>query len=348
MERTRVEALADVHIHLREGEVTGPLIEYAIAGGADVLGAMPNTKEGLTTATQVGAYRERVLALVPWIPFEVRVIPFLMITERTTQQEIDACIDGGIFNAKIYPYLRTTQSDNGVTNYARLIPILCHCGTVGMKCHHHPEHPNMLFGNREAEWAYLPLMRIFLEETQGIHVWEHGTDHRCIPHWEDLAQSGRFFVTLTAHHLAANEDTTFGDVAAVCKPPIKTEHDRQSLLELVAKDYSWLMAGGDSAFHDRAAKHVESGRCSCGDFTSPFLLCLYAHALQNLLEKPGGIDIFVRFTSRNARRLHGLPGTSRMVDLIWEKERLPTSFKVGSQTAVPFWGGHELNCRIEK
>lgn len=352
-----VEALADGHIHLREGAVMGPLIRYAVLGGADVLGAQPNTDKGLCNAVEVQSYKylaetvdiENLPLLAPTlVPAWPVILPFLMITEETTIEEIDECVARGIYHAKILPRYRTTKSEKGVVRYGRLVPQIRHCGKVDMWAHYHPEHPNMTFGNRDAEFAFLPIVQMFLEETEARIVWEHGTDSRCIPFWEQWAKTGRFFVTLTGHHLATNEDDTFGDVRATCKPPIKTEQDRRALVDLVAKNYPWVMAGSDAAFHRKEAKHVAVGKCACGDFTYPFILALYAHALDSLFETPEGVEIFQNFTSRNARRNFGLPPASRLVTLSRSPWEIPLEYQVGPETAMPFWAGQTLKWKIGK
>ncbi|MFA6279047.1 MAG: hypothetical protein WCS97_02895 [Candidatus Paceibacterota bacterium] len=342
----KVEALADVHTHLREKEIAEFLVIEAVSGGADVLGVMPNTKKGLTTAKQVDGYIDRFKSRkYSWM--NVSFIPFVMITESTTKWDIDECVKHGIFDGKVYPFMRTTKSENGVRRYGKILPTIRHCGEVGMKVHFHPEHPSMIFGNRDAEFAFLPIVRMYLEETSAVIVWEHGTDARCIPHWEEMAVIGRFYVTLTAHHLATNEDLTFGDVRSVCKPPIKTENDRQSLVGLVVKDYDWVIAGGDSAFHPKSAKQVEKGCCACGAFTAPFLLPLYANALDGLLATEKGVKTFVNFTSRNARRLHCLPKSSRTLKLVrGEQQQIPLSYPIGTQTAMPFGAGQYINWKL--
>jgi len=340
------EALADVHVHLREGDVVPHLIFHSIAGGADVLGAMPNTTKGLMTAGQVTEYINQAGLFAFRHEPPVSFIPFVMITEKTTEKEIDDCIAVGITHAKVYPYQRTTQSEYGVTHYQRIIPIIRHCGKVGMTCHFHPEHPWMLFGNREAEFCFIPVMKMFFDETAAHIVWEHGTDAQCIPFWEEMAKTGRFGLTLTAHHLASNEDLTFGDIRATCKPPIKTERDRRGLVDLVCKNYDWVMAGTDTAFHDWPKKHVEKGRCNCGAFTAPFALPLYAHALEKLFSSEEGFQTFINFTSRNARKRYKLPESSRQVKLVRKPWEIPLKYEVGPQTASPFWAGQILNWKI--
>ena len=341
----KVDPIMDVHTHLREGtETSGDLVQWGFKGGADVFGALPNTDKGLLSAVQVWDYIRKIEETVP-SGQTARFMPFLMITENTPLKEIDACVSSGIVDAKIYPYMRTTKSENGVRQYGRILPIIKHCGELGMKCHFHPEHPSMLFSNRDAEFAFLALGRMFLEETDAIIVWEHGTDARCISHWKDFAKSGKFYLTLTAHHLVTNEDLAFGDVRSTCKPPIKTEADRVSLVGLVYEDHSWVMAGSDSAFHPVEKKQVETGCCACGAFTSPFLLPLYVHALEGLLLSCGA-RTFARFTNHNARILHNLPYSRRMVTLVHEEWEIPTSYDVGGQKATPFWAGRKLNWKI--
>ncbi|MFZ2484830.1 MAG: hypothetical protein WAX80_03325 [Minisyncoccia bacterium] len=342
-----VDALANVHCHLREGELVGPLIELAIEGGADCLLPMPNTKEGLLTARDVIEYMTK--AEEGDTPHECQLIPTVMINERTTIGMIDDCAERGIVDAKIYPLDRTTKSHNGVRDYSRLLPVIRRCGECGIKVHLHPEHPWMLFDNRDAEFAFLPIVDMFLNDTDATIIWEHGTDGRCIPFWKEMVEdTGRFYLTLTAHHLASDEDRSFGDVRAVCKPPIKTRRDQSELVHLVEEGNYWVMAGLDDAPHDKEAKHISSGNCACGAYTAPFGLQLYAHALDDLLSTQDGVSMFVDFTSRNARRLHKLANASRTVGLTREPFVIPASYVVGPWVVEPFWANTEIKYSLGK
>ncbi len=337
---TRVTALVNPHTHWREGDVVGPLVALAIQGGAACFGPMPNTKEGLMTAAQVTAYVKNASSFVQ-SGMGVHIIPIVQITEATTEAEIDACIEAGIVDAKIYPKGRTTASHNGVSHYARILRIVRHAGKRGMRIHFHPEHP-MMVDNKDAEFAFLAIVDLFLNETRAIIVWEHGTDGRCIPLWEEWAKTGRFFVTITAHHLVENETGAYGDVGSVCKPSYKGEVDRRALNELVRKDHSWVMAGGDDAPHDKKAKH-RVGPCACGAYTAPFLLQLYAHALDDLLATQEGVKVFANFTSNNARKLYGQMTPTRYIDLVKRPFIIPESYKIGSWEVEPFWAGREIS-----
>lgn len=341
-----VDAICNTHSHIREGAVVGPLISYALEGGADVLLPMPNTKDGLITVGQVWDYIAKVQPLVP-SGEKMTFIPTIMLTEQTTIGEITMCVRSGIKDAKVYPLHRTTNSENGVRCYERLLPLVQYCGEEGMKVHFHPEHPSMLFGGREAEWAFLPIIDMFMSATQAIIIWEHGTDARCIPFWKEWAKSDRFFVTLTAHHLATCEDEAFGDVRSVCKPQIKTLRDKLDLIRLVEEDHEWVMAGADDAPHDVSGKHVHEGKCVCGAYTAPFLHPLYAHVLLPILTTSvEGVKVYKKFTSGNGRKLHGLPPTHKQFSLQKRPFIIPKLYGVGPWRVEPFWAGRTLDWSI--
>ncbi|MEX0930332.1 MAG: hypothetical protein WDZ79_01495 [Candidatus Paceibacterota bacterium] len=359
----RTPGLINTHCHLRQDEegYTGPslvhdLIEHAVRGGAIALGIMPNPQagvhaphDGLHTAEDVAAYLKHMLETHGMML--TVLIKIVLITEKTTQADIDACIAAGIHDGKIYPLDRTTGSDKlGVRDYHLLIPIVRHCGKVGMRVHMHPEHPLMDIHSRDAEYEFIAIADMFMratEDVQTVFVWEHGTDSRCISFWKKWGATGRFYVTLTAHHLASDEDELFGDVRGACKPPVKTRLDRSALCAFVLEGHSWVMAGLDDAPHDMAAKHPEDGRCVCGAYTAPFGLQLYAHAL--LSERPSKkeIEIFLDFTVHNAEELYGFRAGRNRFELIREPFEIPLYYTAGSWKIPSFWGGRTIKWSLE-
>lgn len=339
-----VDAMADMHVHLREGEdVMCDLATHSIEGGADVVLPMPNTQKGLLCAKDVLDYHVKLVQL-PCLPGGkfISFVPTVMINESTTTEVIDECADNGIFDAKVYPLNRTTKSHNGVYSYARIMDAIRRCGEKGVRVHFHPENPWMLFDGRDAEYAFLQIAKDAVYETKAIVIWEHGTDARCIPFWREMAKSGRFCVTLTPHHLVTNEDSEFGDVRSVCKPPIKTRRDQKELVQLVLEDNLWVMAGTDTAPHPNATKHPLSNGCSCGSFQAPFAVQLYAHALLGN-DEIMDLEMFNNFISRNARHIYTLPPASRQVKLKNEPFKIPLSYKAGSWEVESFWAGKTID-----
>ncbi|MDA8611393.1 hypothetical protein N9L18_00830 [Candidatus Pacebacteria bacterium] len=333
--------MCNPHSHLREGDVVGPAIEHLWNGGVETILPMPNTQDGLTTAEHVLEYVEHAKTSMP-DGVNMQFIPCVMITESTTPEMVNECISHGIKDAKVYPLNRTTKSHNGVRDYFKLLSIIQHCGEVGMRVHFHPEHPWMAFNNREAEHAFLPIIEMFVRSSDTQIIWEHGTDARCIPFWKELAKTNRFYVTLTAHHLATDEDKTFGDVRATCKPSIKRPQDMQGLVDLVREDHSWVMAGADDAPHDKSAKHTDNGPCACGAYTAPFLLPLYAHALDDMIISDCNKDGFQRFVDTNARDLYGLQLSSSDVELERNEMNIHNVYTVGHWSVMPFWANQVI------
>lgn len=337
-----VRCLLDPHWHGREGEVTGPIIEHSYWGGARLLGAMPNTEDGNRDAQTVMLYNARMWTSTP-VAKRIHFIDYVQINEHTTQQTIDTCVAAGIREGKVYPKGRTTAAHHGVSDYYLLLPIVAYAGARGMRIHFHPEHPSEQVDSRDAEYLFIPIVDMFMRATNATIVWEHGTDARCIPHWVEWAKTGRFFITFTGHHLLGNESNTYGDTAAACKPPYRTEMDRQGISWLIRRNFAWVMAGTDSAIHPIEAKH-RVGQCACGAFTGPFALQLYAHALIDLLATPWGIDTFNNFVHENACRFYGL-GTGRFPDLKLAVQdfQIPLTYDVGPwKGVVPFWAGRKL------
>jgi dihydroorotase len=93
---------------------------------------------------------------------------------------------------------------------------------------------------------------------------------------------------------------------------------------------------------------VHEGKCACGAFTSPFLHPLYAHALSRLLKTERGRDVYVNFTSRNARKLHNLPPASKQFNLAEKEFKIPSYYVVGPWNVEPFWAGQTLDWSIEE
>lgn len=341
MKLIRIPRGINPHSHLRgidDRERLNALLFLALHGGFKTLCPMPNLQPELTTAGAVNSYIGTLRNLLPRMNF----IPIVMLTESTTKKMLAECVRYGIKDAKVYPKGRTTNSSNGVRDYAKLLSLVKYAGEIGMRIHFHPEYPNLSFDGRDAEYLFLPIIDMFMRQTNATLIWEHGTDARCIRHWKDWGASGRFFVTLTAHHLAESEDGAFGDVRSVCKPAIKTEGDRQGLVSLVKEGLPWVMAGLDDAPHPIENKHVQEGKCACGAYTAPFGLQLYAHMLDKMLETVEGQEKFVRFTSGVAQDLYKLPGTTETILLKKEPFKIPDSYSAGFWKIQPFWAGKTL------
>jgi len=338
----------NTHAHLRDKEErVRALLQYAYDGGAEAILPIPNLTPGLRTVEMLSPYLGMIRRVME-PDKKLTIIGTMMLTEQTTRDDLRRASNAGIVDVKLLPKYRTTNSEDGIRKYwGHIRELVAYCTYFGIRVHVHPEHPWMLISSRDAEYMFLPIAEMLLD-TGAVIIWEHGTDARCIPFWEEMAKTERFFVTITAHHLATNEDEVFGDVRGVCKPPIKTERDRGGLVAFVGKNYPWVMAGLDDAPHPKEMKHTEEGRCACGDFTTPFGLRLYAHTLDHLFVTEAGVKTFVNFTGENARNVYGLPLSTRKQRLVRRPFKIQHRYPVGDWNVMSFWAGQTINWDIEE
>lgn len=346
-----IRRLRHLHSHFREADVLPSYLDMAYRGGSSVVGGMPNLKVPLTTADRLLAYLKAAEAAIPTgRPFTF--VPIAYLNEKTTFEMMVEFMKVGAFHFKVYPRYRTTQSEDGVVNYYPIIEIVRRAAiyareVFGKKLyvHFHPEHPHKDFIGRVAEFVFLVVAEMFLVNTEAIIVWEHGTDGECIIMWKKFAETGRFFLTITPHHLIENEDTAGGMINALCKPPYRREPDRQALVALIAEDHPWVMLGPDDAPHDEVAKRPEDG-CGCA-FGAYHAFCLpevCAHALDPILKKgEQGRVTFQNFTGDNAERNFDLPPTTETITLERRPFRIPMRVSVGGKfLVIPYRAGKEL------
>jgi dihydroorotase len=348
-----VPAMFDPHFHLREGDgVMRDLLRLAYLAGVSTVGTMPNVGKGLLTAESVVNYRQKARASVNNHEVSVPCVDIFMpigaINEDTTLDELELMYDAGIRSVKVYPLGRTTNSDFGVRDYFKLLPLVTRCGELGITVHFHPENPNMLFEDRDAEFQFISFVDQFIRLTKAKIVWEHGTDARCIPYWKEWSKTGRFFVTFTPHHLLTNESDSRGDVRAEVKPRIKTCRDQNDLVKLVLEDHDWVMAGSDSAWHPCDAKHTDEGQCACGAFHGRHTLALYAHALLDRFIYESMEDSFDCFIFHNAKELHGLDIERVEITLVREETKIEKEVLVDGNPSMLFWAGKTINWRVER
>lgn len=329
------------HGHLRQDNLARHLAKFA-SHYYDAYLAMPNTQPGILTGAEAVSYRNM---LSESCGGKMQIIPTIKIREDTTPKMIREATSLGVHFGKVYPLGRTTHADDGVNKYTNLWSVFEAMEEFGMTALFHPTHPSKTFGNRDAEYAFIGIFGMIREKFPCLRMtWEHLSDHRCIPHLIAMHQSHQnVFVTITAHHMFGNEDLHFGDVSAVCQPPIRTEEDRTGLNRFVMENHSWVMGGLDDAPHPIEKKHV-IGCCACGAFTTEAGTLLYATALSrlDLFDDAGGISIFERFVSINAANYFGIPVPTEKVSIEEETWTIPKEYRFGDTVVIPYGAGLHL------
>ena len=229
----------DWHVHLRDGAMLKAVLPFTARQFARAI-VMPNLKPPVADTAAAVAYRGRILAALPeGAAFTPLMTAYL--TDGTDPEDLARGFAEGVFAAaKLYPANATTNSAHGVTDTARIEPVLERHRTLRV-------------------------------------VLEHATTAEAVAFVRGHAASGRVGATITAHHLLINRSDLFqGGIRPhlYCLPIAKRERHRQALVEAATSGEGPFFLGTDTAPHALAAKEAACGCAGC--FTAANALELYA------------------------------------------------------------------------
>jgi dihydroorotase len=333
----------DWHVHLRDGAMLAAVLPFTARPFGRAI-VMPNLVPPVTTVAAGQAYRERILAA---LPPDVRFAPLMTcyLTDASEPGEIEQGFRAGVFAAvKLYPAHATTNSAAGVTDIARVMPVLERMERIGMPLLLHGEvtDPAIDVFDREAVFldrVLAPLMR----RLPGLRlVLEHVTTRAAVAFVE--AAPPTLAATITAHHLVLNRNALFAGGLrphAYCLPVAKREEDRLALRRAATSGARKFFLGTDSAPHATADKERD---CGCaGIFSAPAALETYAA----VFEAEGALDRLEAFASLNGPRFYGLPVNDARVRLVRDSWRVPDLVATGAGPVRPFLAGEDLAWRLE-
>ena len=327
----------DWHVHLRDGEMLRRVAPYTARQFARAI-VMPNLVPPVTTVEAANAYRERIAAAAGpgFTPLMT-----CYLTDETDPDEIARGRANGVWiAAKLYPAGATTNSASGVTDFARLVPVLERMQAIGMVLCVHGEvtDPDVDVFDREAVFIERVLSRIVDDFPALKVVLEHITTEEAVGFVTSAGPN--VAATVTPQHLIINRNALFAGGLrphAYCLPVAKREQHRLAVRAAATSGLPKFFLGTDSAPHDRSAK--ESG-CGCaGIFNAPFALESYA----TVFEEENALERFEAFASENGPRFYGLPLNDGTITL----EKRETDVPQDIEGIVPFHAGATLGWRFD-
>ncbi|MEM1161150.1 MAG: dihydroorotase, partial [Pseudomonadota bacterium] len=195
----------DWHLHLRDGA----MMEGVVRWSADHIGRaiiMPNLVPPVVTKADAEGYLSRISAAMP-TDTSFRPLMTLYLTETTDADDLGAAVEAGLVHAvKLYPAGATTNSDSGVRNFDKVIPVLERLAELGTPLCVHGEvtDPDVDIFDREAVFIdrvldplrrRVPTLRVIMEHV----TTRDGVDY------VRSADTG-LAATLTTHHLIINRN----------------------------------------------------------------------------------------------------------------------------------------------
>jgi dihydroorotase len=328
----------DWHVHLRDGPMLQAVAGHTARQFARAI-VMPNLTPPVTTAAAASAYRERILAALPQ---ESDFAPLMTcyLTDATDPDDLAAGFADGVFTAaKLYPAGATTNSASGVTDLARIRPVLERMQEIGMVFCVHGEVTDPAVDVFDREAVFIDrILTPLLRELPGLKVvFEHATTEEAVGFVESAGAN--VAATITPQHLHINRNAMLvGGIRphAYCLPVAKREKHRLALRRAATSGSSKFFLGTDTAPHLREAK--ETG-CGCaGIFNAPFALESYL----TVFDQEGALGRFEAFASENGSRFYGLPLNEGSVTL----ERAPAEVPPEIAGVVPFHAGETLGWRF--
>jgi dihydroorotase len=332
----------DWHVHLRDGAMLAAVVPFTARQFGRAI-VMPNLVPPVTDVAAARAYRERIVAaLPPGADFTPMMTCYL--TDATDPEEVARGYEERVFAAvKLYPAHATTNSAAGVTDIARISPVLERMARLGIPLLIHGEvtDPAVDVFDREAVFIDRVLDPLRRRIPELRIVLEHITTEEAVDY---VGSAGpNLAATITAHHLVINRNAIFaGGIRPhlYCLPIAKREKHRRALRRAAISGNPRFFLGTDSAPHPVSAKETA---CGCaGIFTAPCALEIYAE----VFEEEGALDRFEAFAALNGPAFYRLPVNEPRVTLRREPFAVPENIGEPETSLIPFRAGETLRWRL--
>ena len=316
----------DWHLHLRDGAMlAGVLPETARHFARAII--MPNLVPPVVTVADARAYRSRIMKALPK-GHEFSPLMTLYLTEGTDPDDVAAGFsEGDVTAVKLYPAGATTNSQSGVRDIGKAMPVLERMAEIGMPLCVHGEvtRPDVDIFDREAAFVdtVLDPLRTRLPELR--IVLEHVTTKEGVGYVRNAAAN--LAATITVHHLIINRNAILaGGIRPhyYCLPVAKRETHRLALRAAAISGDQRFFLGTNSAPHVDALKECA---CGCaGIFTATNAMSLLAQ----VFEEENALDRLEAFASLNGPAFYKLPANEETMTL--RKGAAPVIFPESIET----------------
>jgi len=334
----------DWHLHLRDGaEMAAVLPDTALRFARAIV--MPNLRPPVTTTALAIAYRDRIRAALP-AGADFEPLMTLYLTDNTAPDEIRRARDSGVVHGvKLYPAGATTNSDSGVTDLRKVLPVLEAMAQEGLPLLVHGEVTDPAIDVFDREKVFIERLLMPLVQTLPSLrlVLEHITTANAVKFVR--AASDNVAATITAHHLLMNRNALFqGGMRPhhYCLPVLKREEHRLALVQAATSGNAKFFLGTDSAPHARHTKEVACGCAGC--YTAHAGIELYAEAF----DQAGALDRLEGFASFHGPDFYRLPRNATLITLRRQSWVVPEQVPYGGQDAlVPLRAGESVGWTLD-
>ena len=334
----------DWHLHLRDGAMLEGILPHTARDFARAI-IMPNLVPPVVTSKDAEAYRDRIMKALPK-GMNFQPLMTLYLTEETDPADVVKAYETGIIRSvKLYPAGATTNSQSGVRDFEKIIPVLERMAEAGVILCVHGEVTDSEIDifDREAVFIDRVLDPLRRRVPNLKVVMEHVTTKDGVDYV--LSNDDALAATLTTHHLIINRNHILaGGIKPhyYCLPVAKRESHRLALRQAATSGDKRFFLGTDSAPH---SDDLKENACGCaGIFTAINTMSCLAH----VFEEEGALDQLEAYSSLNGPAFYGLDANEETTTLIKQDEPVdyPEKIETGAGPVTVFDPGFPLYWRV--
>ena len=234
MEEIEIIKPDDWHVHFRDNEILKVVVPETTKHFARSI-VMPNLIPPILNAKQAIEYKKRIEKAIPSTDnFEPLMTIYL--TEETNKDDIKSGHkNGAIFVVKLYPAGATTNSDSGVKDIEKVMPVLETMSEIGIPLLIHGEVTDKEIDIFDREKIFIDQKLDFIckKKLPELKITlEHITTKEATNYIEESNKN--LVASITPHHLALNRNALFvGGIKPhnYCLPILKRETHRKALIK---------------------------------------------------------------------------------------------------------------------
>ncbi|MDA8687873.1 dihydroorotase, partial [bacterium] len=312
MEEIEIIKPDDWHVHFRDNEILKAVVPETTRHFARCI-VMPNLIPPILSAKHAIEYKKRIIrSIPPKDNFEPLMTIYL--TEEANKSELKKAFENGaIFAVKLYPAGATTNSESGVKEIKKVMPVLEVMAEIGMPLLIHGEVTDKEIDIFDREKVFIDQTLDFIcKELPELKITlEHITTKEATMYVSEANKN--LVASITPHHIALNRNAIF--VSGIrphnyCLPILKRETHRRALVKAAINGNRKFFLGTDSAPH---FSNDKESACGCaGIFNATYCLSVVTQIFDN----ENSLSNLEKFVSKNGAKHYNLHTNKERVKLI--------------------------------
>lgn len=298
---------------------------------------MPNTVPAMTSASAIADYKKQILEAAAPVRADFEPLMTFKLNPNYTEQNLRDMMDVGVVAGKYYPAGVTTNSQDGISDFEGIFPVVAMMEKLGLVLCVHGEEPGEFCLDREQ--AFIKRVETLATKFPKLKiVFEHLSSAKSVEAVKRLPAN--VAATFTVHHLMMTLDDVVGDALRphhFCKPLPKRPEDRAAIREAAFSGNPKFFLGTDSAPHQQGKKECPCG--AAGVYSAPVAIPL----LVQEFDHAGALDKLPNFIAGFGADFYGIPRTTKQIEVVKESWKVPEIVN----GVVPLAAGQTLEWKIK-